>query len=55
MGLQAAVYLGHMPWALTKEEEEEEAQPCGLIFAEVVHSVGTNMYRISSFRGLSSQ
>jgi hypothetical protein len=24
MGLQAAVHLGHMPWALTKEEEEEE-------------------------------
>jgi hypothetical protein len=23
MGLQAAVHLGHMPWALTKEEEEE--------------------------------
>jgi hypothetical protein len=23
MGLQAAVDLGHMPWALTKEEEEE--------------------------------
>jgi hypothetical protein len=22
MGLQAAVHLGHMPWALTKEEEE---------------------------------
>jgi hypothetical protein len=21
MGLQAAVHLGHMPWALTKEEE----------------------------------
>jgi hypothetical protein len=27
MGLQAAVHLGYMPWALTKEEEEEEA--CG--------------------------
>jgi hypothetical protein len=25
MGLQAAVHLGHMPWALTKEEEEEAA------------------------------
>jgi hypothetical protein len=24
MGLQPAVHLGHMPWALTKEEEEEE-------------------------------
>jgi hypothetical protein len=24
MGLQVAVHLGHMPWALTKEEEEEE-------------------------------
>jgi hypothetical protein len=24
MGLQAAVHLGHMSWALTKEEEEEE-------------------------------
>jgi hypothetical protein len=24
MGLQAAVHLGHMPWALTKEEEEED-------------------------------
>jgi hypothetical protein len=24
MGLQAAVHLGHMPWALTKEEKEEE-------------------------------
>jgi hypothetical protein len=24
MGLQAAVHLGHMPWALTKEEEEEQ-------------------------------
>jgi hypothetical protein len=23
MGLQAAVHLEHMPWALTKEEEEE--------------------------------
>jgi hypothetical protein len=23
MGLQAAVHLVHMPWALTKEEEEE--------------------------------
>jgi hypothetical protein len=23
MGLQAAVHLGHMPWALTKEEEED--------------------------------
>jgi hypothetical protein len=23
MGLQAAVHMGHMPWALTKEEEEE--------------------------------
>jgi hypothetical protein len=23
MGLQVAVHLGHMPWALTKEEEEE--------------------------------
>jgi hypothetical protein len=23
MGLQAAAHLGHMPWALTKEEEEE--------------------------------
>jgi hypothetical protein len=23
MGLQTAVHLGHMPWALTKEEEEE--------------------------------
>jgi hypothetical protein len=23
MGLQAAVHLGHMSWALTKEEEEE--------------------------------
>jgi hypothetical protein len=23
MRLQAAVHLGHMPWALTKEEEEE--------------------------------
>jgi hypothetical protein len=23
MGLQAAVHLGHMPWALTKEEEKE--------------------------------
>jgi hypothetical protein len=22
MGLQAAVHLGHMPWAVTKEEEE---------------------------------
>jgi hypothetical protein len=22
MGLQAAVHLGHMPWALMKEEEE---------------------------------
>jgi hypothetical protein len=22
MGLQAAVHLGYMPWALTKEEEE---------------------------------
>jgi hypothetical protein len=28
MGLQAAVHLGHMPWALTKEEEEEEEQFC---------------------------
>jgi hypothetical protein len=26
MGLQAAVHLGHMSWALTKEEEEEEDQ-----------------------------
>jgi hypothetical protein len=26
MGLQAAVRLGHMPWALTKEEEEEEEE-----------------------------
>jgi hypothetical protein len=26
MGLQAAVHLGHMPWALTKEEEEEEEE-----------------------------
>jgi hypothetical protein len=24
MGLQAAVHLGHMPWALTKEEEEKD-------------------------------
>jgi hypothetical protein len=24
MGLQAAVHLGHMPWAQTKEEEEAE-------------------------------
>jgi hypothetical protein len=24
MGIQAAVNLGHMPWALTKEEEEEQ-------------------------------
>jgi hypothetical protein len=24
MGLQAAVHLGHAPWALTKEEEEDE-------------------------------
>jgi hypothetical protein len=24
MGLEAAVHLGHMLWALTKEEEEEE-------------------------------
>jgi hypothetical protein len=24
MGLQAAVHLEHMAWALTKEEEEEE-------------------------------
>jgi hypothetical protein len=23
MGLQAAVHLGHVSWALTKEEEEE--------------------------------
>jgi hypothetical protein len=23
MGLQAAVHLGHMPWALMKEKEEE--------------------------------
>jgi hypothetical protein len=22
MGLQAAVHLGHMPWALTKEEDD---------------------------------
>jgi hypothetical protein len=26
MGLQAAVHLGHTPWALTKEEEEEEEE-----------------------------
>jgi hypothetical protein len=26
MSLQAAVHLGHMPWALTKEEEEEEEE-----------------------------
>jgi hypothetical protein len=25
ISLQAAVHLGHMPWALTKEEEEEES------------------------------
>jgi hypothetical protein len=25
MILQAAVHLGHMPWALKKEEEEKEA------------------------------
>jgi hypothetical protein len=25
MGLQAAVHLGHMPWVLKKEEEEEES------------------------------
>jgi hypothetical protein len=24
MGLQAAVHLGHTPWGLTKEEEQEE-------------------------------
>jgi hypothetical protein len=24
MGLQAEVHLGHVPWALAKEEEEEE-------------------------------
>jgi hypothetical protein len=24
MGLQAAVHLGHMPWALTKEEEHHK-------------------------------
>jgi hypothetical protein len=24
MGLQAAVHLGHMPWAPTKEEEEDD-------------------------------
>jgi hypothetical protein len=24
MGLQAAVHLGHMPWALAKEEEEKK-------------------------------
>jgi hypothetical protein len=27
MGLQAAMHLGHMPWALTKEEEEERVPP----------------------------
>jgi hypothetical protein len=26
MGLQAAVHLGQMPWALTKEEEEEDEE-----------------------------
>jgi ribosomal protein L12E/L44/L45/RPP1/RPP2 len=26
MGLQAAVHLGHMPWALTKADEEEEQE-----------------------------
>jgi hypothetical protein len=26
MGLEAAVHLGHMPWALTKEEEEAEEE-----------------------------
>jgi hypothetical protein len=26
MGLQVAVHLGHMPWALTKEEEEEPTE-----------------------------
>jgi hypothetical protein len=25
MGLQAAVHLGYMPWALTKEEKEAAA------------------------------
>jgi hypothetical protein len=29
MGLEAAVHLGHMPWALTKEEEEEEEEGGG--------------------------
>jgi hypothetical protein len=28
MGLQAAVHLGHTPWALTKEEKEEEEELC---------------------------
>jgi hypothetical protein len=32
MGLQAAVHLGHMPWALTKEEEEEESERLAFIF-----------------------
>jgi hypothetical protein len=32
MGLQAAVPLGHMPWALTKEEEEEPNSQIGLSF-----------------------
>jgi hypothetical protein len=32
MGLQAAVHLGHMPWALTKEEEEEELNDSVLVF-----------------------
>jgi hypothetical protein len=30
MGLQAAVHMGHMPWALTKEEEEELYNMCGV-------------------------
>jgi hypothetical protein len=32
MDLQAAVHLGHMPWALTKEEEEmNKFGQCGKI------------------------
>jgi hypothetical protein len=29
MGLQAAVHLGHMPWALTKEEEDHSFKNYG--------------------------
>jgi hypothetical protein len=35
MYLQAAVHLGHMPWALTKEEEEEDTDKTLYIFKQL--------------------